>query len=99
MTNKEALGPRLIDAVVPAATELANIRVSKVIVIRAEQHAILSMPEFLELFNENWRFVVKCEVMARKMIVGLRGVMVSQVCLLLHCNGGSCNGWRSLILG
>ncbi len=97
-TNKEALDSGLIDVVMPAATELANIRVSKVVLIRSEQHAVLSMPEFLELFNENWRFVVKCEVMARKMIVGLRGVMVSQACVLIHYDEDDFNVVRTLIL-
>lgn len=69
----------LLSEVLPAATELANTRVSKIVLARAEQHALLDLPEFLELFNESWNFVVRCEVMARKMIVGLRGVMVSQV--------------------
>lgn len=30
-------------------------------------------------FNESWRFVVGCEVICRRMIVGLRGAVVSQV--------------------
>jgi vacuolar protein sorting-associated protein 54 len=77
--NQQALGA-VLPEVLPAATELANTRLSKVVVVRSEQHASLALSEFLVLFNEGWAFVVKCEIMARKMIVGLRGVMVSQVC-------------------
>ncbi|KAF8334202.1 Vps54-like protein-domain-containing protein [Cantharellus anzutake] len=97
-TNKEALSSGLIDAVMPAATELANIRVSKVILVRSEQHGVLSMPEFLELFNESWRFVVKCEVLARKMIVGLRGVMVSQAkAFLINLHAARISSSASLV--
>lgn len=77
--NQQALGA-VLPEVLPAATELANTRLSKVVMVRSEQHASLALSEFLVLFNEGWAFVVKCEIMARKMIVGLRGVMVSQVC-------------------
>ena len=69
----------MLPEVLPTATELANTRLSKVVMVRSEQHASLALSEFLVLFNEGWAFVVKCEIMARKMIVGLRGVMVSQV--------------------
>jgi vacuolar protein sorting-associated protein 54 len=77
--NQQAL-EGVLPEVLPAATELANARLSKVVMVRSEQHASLPLSEFLVLFNEGWAFVVKCEIMARKMIVGLRGVMVSQVC-------------------
>lgn len=51
--------------------------------MRVEQHATLQLPEFVEFFNESWSFVVKGEVVCRRMIVGLRGVVVSQVSLVL----------------
>ena len=47
--------------------------------MRAEQHVKLELREFLEVFNECWSFVVRCEVTCKRMIVGLRGVVVSQV--------------------
>jgi len=61
-------------------TELANVRASVAISARSEQHTSLSLPDFLDLFNHSWDFVLKCEVICRRMIVGLRGVAVSQVC-------------------
>lgn len=76
--NQQALAAVLPD-VLPAAAELANTRLSKVVTVRADQHASLPLKDFLVIFNEGWSFIIKCEVMARKMIVGLRGVMVSQV--------------------
>lgn len=77
-SNQQAID-KVFPDVLPAAAELANMRMSKVVTVRSEQHASLALLDFLVLFNEGWSFVVKCEVMARKMIVGLRGVMVSQV--------------------
>lgn len=61
-----------------SACELANARASKVISVRAEQHAQLSLAAFHALFEVTWQFVVACEVLCRKMIVGLRGAVVSQ---------------------
>ncbi|KAF8590066.1 Vps54-domain-containing protein [Ramaria rubella] len=61
-----------------SACELANARASKVISVRAEQHAQLSLPEFYALFEATWQFVLGCEVLCRKMIVVLRGAVVSQ---------------------
>ena len=98
-TNKEALDSGLIDVMMLVVTELANICISKVILIHSEQHAMLLMPEFLELFNENWHFVVKCKVMACKMIIGLCGVMVSQVSVLILYDEDGFNMVRTLILG
>ena len=62
-----------------SAAESANMLTSKVISTRAEQHAKLVLREFLETFNECWNFVVRCEIICRRMIVGLRGAVVSQV--------------------
>lgn len=74
--------------ILPSVTEFANTRLSKVVMIRAEEHARLPLPDFLVLSNEGWAFVVKCEVLARKMIVPLRGVLASQVCLLCQIRFG-----------
>lgn len=68
-----------INDVLASAAELANSRASKIMGVRNEQHARLSLPQFLEIFNEAWRFVVACEIVCQKMIVGLRGTMVVQV--------------------
>lgn len=58
---------------------MANSRMAKVVMVRSDQHASLPLKDFLVVFNEGWSFIIRCEVMARKMIVGLRGVMMSQV--------------------
>jgi len=63
-----------------SAVESANVLMSKILSTRAEQHAKLALLEFVEVFNECWSFVVRCEVTCKRMIVGLRGVVVSQVC-------------------
>lgn len=65
--------------ILSAAADLSNKFVAKVIGYRSEQHAQLDLPSFLEFFHESWNFVVKCEVMCRRMIVGLRGTILSQV--------------------
>jgi len=61
-----------------AAAELANLRFSKVIGVRGEIHARLSLADFVDIFEATWSFVVGCEVVCKRMIVGLRGVMVGQ---------------------
>ncbi|CCM02241.1 uncharacterized protein FIBRA_04322 [Fibroporia radiculosa] len=61
-----------------AATELAHARASKVVAARAEQHAALDLPSFCSLFDESWKFVVESEMVCRRMIVGLRGTLISQ---------------------
>lgn len=67
-----------MNEVVQAAAELANLRFSKVIGVRTEVHASLSLRDFFLIFDLSWKFVVKCEVISRRMIVALRGVMVGQ---------------------
>lgn len=65
--------------VLSSACELANARASKILAVRSEQHAALSLTEFVELFKENWDFVGATETLAKGMIVSLRGVTASQV--------------------
>lgn len=77
LVDNAALASDLAD-VVHAAAELANIRFSKVIAVRSELHATSSLAEFLEIFDVSWAFVLSCEIICRRMIVGLRGVMVAQ---------------------
>ncbi|EIW51753.1 Vps54-domain-containing protein [Trametes versicolor FP-101664 SS1] len=72
-----ALQEELSD-ILSSAAELANARASKVMSVRAEQHTALDLPSFCALFNESWDFVVKSEIICRRMIVGLRGAIVSQ---------------------
>ena len=50
----------------------------------------MELADFLVFFNDSWAFVVKCEVLSRRMIVGLRGTVVGQVnvSLLRKINDG-----------
>ncbi|KAG8884657.1 hypothetical protein FRB97_003713 [Tulasnella sp. 331] len=67
-----------LSTLLSAVTELANARASKLVALRAQIHASLPLEFFLEIFQASWNFVVECEVIARRMIVGLRGVIVGQ---------------------
>ena len=64
--------------ILSSATELGNSRISKIVSVRAEQHAQLKLREFFQYFEESWAFVVACEVLCRKMIVGFRGTLLNQ---------------------
>ncbi|KAI0039918.1 Vps54-domain-containing protein [Auriscalpium vulgare] len=78
-----AVNDTLFD-ILASSAELANVLTSKVLSARSEQHPKLELGEFVELFNESWSFVVRCEVICRRMIVGLRGVAVSQAKVFLQ---------------
>jgi len=72
--------PKLdLSDILASACELANARAAKILGVRADQHAALSITEFVEIFKENWDFVVATETLAKRMIVSLRGVTASQV--------------------
>lgn len=64
--------------ILSTACELANTRASKIISVRGEQHAALPIEQFLDVFNDSWAFVVATEALNKRMIVALRGVLVSQ---------------------
>ncbi|KAF9246439.1 Vps54-like protein-domain-containing protein [Melanogaster broomeanus] len=70
--------------IVSSAADLSNKLVAKVVGYRSEQHAQLDLPSFLVFFNESWGFVIKCEVICRRMIMGLRGVILGQAKLFLQ---------------
>ncbi|KAI6005867.1 Vps54-like protein-domain-containing protein [Pisolithus albus] len=70
--------------IVSSAADLSNKLTAKIISYRSEQHAQLDLPSFLHLFNESWGFVVKCEIICRRVIIGLRGVILSQAKLFLQ---------------
>ena len=76
--------------ILSSAGELANARAAKVINVRAEQHTALDLESFWTLFNLSWDFVVKSEVICHRMIVGLRGAVVSQVRLHSRASCISC---------
>jgi vacuolar protein sorting-associated protein 54 len=82
LSDPDSTLPADLADVVYSAAETANARFSKVIAVRADAHASLSLSEFVEIFAETWSFVIKCETLCRRMIVGLRGAMVSQVSVL-----------------
>jgi vacuolar protein sorting-associated protein 54 len=65
--------------ILSSAVELSHTRAANILSVRVDEHTQLDLPEFLRLFNESWNFVVRCEVICKRMIVGLRGVVVSQV--------------------
>ncbi|KAI0723740.1 Vps54-domain-containing protein [Cerioporus squamosus] len=84
--------------ILSSAAELANAYASKVIAIRVEQHTALDLMSFCTLFNESWNFVVKSEVICRRMIVGLRGTIVSQAkAFLQHFHQGQLNQSAKLV--
>ena len=76
--------------ILASACELANARAAKILGVRADQHAALSITEFVEIFKENWEFVVATETLAKRMIVSLRGVTASQV--------SNCLWWKGPLL-
>ncbi|KAN0137680.1 Vps54-like domain containing protein [Lactarius tabidus] len=51
-----------------SSAESANMSISKVISAQADQHVKLDFCEFLETFNKCWNFVVRCEIICRRMI-------------------------------
>jgi hypothetical protein len=64
---------------IQAVADLANARLAKLVTNRADVHAQLPLRDFVEIFGYTWQFVLKCETLGRKMIVGLRGVILAQV--------------------
>jgi vacuolar protein sorting-associated protein 54 len=65
--------------ILSSTADLSNKLAAIVIGYRSEQHAQLDLPGFLAFFNASWGFVVQCEVICRRMIMGLRGVVLGQV--------------------
>ncbi|KXN92270.1 Vacuolar protein sorting-associated protein 54 [Leucoagaricus sp. SymC.cos] len=64
-------------------TELSHTTSAKLLHARTELHSILSLPRFLALYFDSMAFVVKCEVTCRRMIIGLRGVVIRQASVYL----------------
>ncbi|KAG6837266.1 hypothetical protein H0H93_012271 [Arthromyces matolae] len=64
--------------ILASAAELSNTQSASLIAYRQEEHSSLELADFLAFFNDSWAFVVRCEVLSRRMIVGLRGVVVGQ---------------------
>ena len=76
--NPDTLQSEFTD-ILGSVTELSHVLVAKVIGARSDQHTLLALHEFWEFFNATWSFVIDCEVLCRRMVVGLRGVLVGQV--------------------
>ncbi|KAG1903777.1 Vps54-like protein-domain-containing protein [Suillus fuscotomentosus] len=72
-----SLQEELLD-ILSSTADLSNKLAAIVIGYRSEQHAQLDLPGFLTFFNASWGFVVQCEVICRRMIMGLRGVVLGQ---------------------
>ncbi|KAG6335208.1 hypothetical protein ID866_3879 [Astraeus odoratus] len=70
--------------ILSSAADLSNNLAAKVIGYRSEQHAQLDLPSFLAFFNESWGFMVKSETICRRMVMGLRGTILSQAKLFLQ---------------
>ena len=90
-----------LSSTLSSAAELAHARASRVIALRGEQHASLDLPSFASLFNESWNFVIESEKICSRMIVGLRGTMISQVGLtvITIMISWACCTYFSTILG
>ncbi|WWD16451.1 hypothetical protein CI109_100877 [Kwoniella shandongensis] len=76
-TTSSSTPPDFSD-VITSGCELAHTRASKILAVRSEQHASLPLGEFVEIFKENWEFIVTTEGLAKKMIISLRGVTSQQ---------------------
>lgn len=78
LTDVNALQEDVAD-IVFSSGELSNTHAAKIIAYRSEQHAALDLGSFLTFFKDSFAFVVKCERICNKMIVGLRGPVMDQV--------------------
>lgn len=75
--RSSALQNELQDGI-QALADLANVRLARVVSSRAEIHSSLALADFVAVFNESWHFVLSCEVICKKMVIGLRSVLVAQ---------------------
>ncbi|KAH0830648.1 Vps54-domain-containing protein [Lanmaoa asiatica] len=70
--------------ILSSAADLSNKLIAKVVSYRSEQLAQLDLPSFLVFFNQSWDFVIRCEVICQRMIMGLRGTILGQAKLFLQ---------------
>ncbi|SPO23849.1 uncharacterized protein UTRI_03620_B [Ustilago trichophora] len=70
--------PAKLSEVVVASAEQAHSLCARLLGLRATTHAALELPPFLVVFQLCWSFVLSSEQLCRKMIVGLRGTVLSQ---------------------
>lgn len=71
--------------ILSSATESAHAKAAKVLALRSEQNAALELADFLDIFGESWDFVIQTEGICRRMVVALRGVVITQVPLNSSC--------------
>nr|ODN89258.1 hypothetical protein L204_06195 [Cryptococcus depauperatus CBS 7855] len=64
--------------ILTSAVELSHTRISKIISVRAEQHVVLKLEEFLELYKEAMEFIKDTEDLAGRGISPLRNVLSQQ---------------------
>ncbi|SNX83862.1 uncharacterized protein MEPE_02570 [Melanopsichium pennsylvanicum] len=70
--------PAKLSDVVVASAEQSHSLCARLLTLRAITHAALELAPFLVIFQLCWSFVLSSEQLCRKMIVGLRGTVLSQ---------------------
>ncbi|WVQ74727.1 hypothetical protein IAR50_004331 [Cryptococcus sp. DSM 104548] len=61
-----------------SASELAHTRTSKILSVRSDQHALLPLSSFLQLYNDTISFITATETLSGKSTTPLRGVLNAQ---------------------
>ncbi|KAF9036624.1 vacuolar protein sorting-associated protein 54 [Panaeolus papilionaceus] len=86
-TPQKSLDTNSIDEdlqdVLASATVLSSAQAGKVITYRTEQHTALELQDFLTFFNDSWAYLVKCEQVAKGMMIEFRGAINNQAKLYL----------------
>ncbi|KAE8226141.1 hypothetical protein CF319_g1235 [Tilletia indica] len=70
--------PSFLADIIYAAAELTHSRASRLVGLRSATHARLDLRSFLSLFQLCWSFVLRSELISRRMIIGLRGAVLGQ---------------------
>ena len=68
-----------LEDILASACDLANLRASKILGVRGEQHAGLKIEEFVQVYRANWDFITRTEELGGRAIPSLRGVVAAQV--------------------
>ncbi|PPQ65310.1 hypothetical protein CVT24_011437 [Panaeolus cyanescens] len=69
--------------ILTSATVLSSAQAGKAITYRTEQHTALELQDFLTFFNDSWAYLVKCEQVAKGMMIEFRGAINNQAKLYL----------------
>ncbi|EPQ30361.1 uncharacterized protein PFL1_01887 [Pseudozyma flocculosa PF-1] len=70
--------PTTMADIVTASTELSHVLTARLISVRSSTHAAMDLAPFLAVFQLCWSYVLSSELVCRRMIVGLRGSVLSQ---------------------